>query len=470
MSMAMADEDLTIVYPYFEEPGPLRRLPGRHLRRPDGDRRAAGRPDLRLEPRPRRDRQRPARSGLRLDLLDEHDWTSSPAFPWLVEVGEEEFVIPEGQVRVPLSFTLVATPGPDLEPGSRPGDSAVGSSGFRDGPAGAGHLAGLVEQAALGACERELLVRAHPALLELLLAGSRLHDVMTAIVEYGHTPFCPKPDGIHGGGGVASVTWTPPPPPTPLRGRPHREAAPPLERGPRRVSPAPGLGFTESLYEQERFEEVLHVAADIRAAVDGNERGRGRRRRRPRLAGHRRQGRPRLRHPQGGGRGGRRQRRGRDPARPAGRLRHLALPTGWADVGYSAPEVVVKEVLEETGIEVEVVRLIAVLDGLRVGMSRIPLYSLVFQCRPVGGELKAHPLECADVGWFPLDALPFPLAGAERWGDHVFAALRGEPIEVLYDSVRSPVWRGDPTRSDPATSNSRRRPGPGRHPGYTRRP
>ena len=29
-----------------------------------------------------------------------------------------------------------------------------------------------------------------------------------------------------------------------------------------------GLGFTESLYERERFEEVLRVAADIRAAAD----------------------------------------------------------------------------------------------------------------------------------------------------------------------------------------------------------
>ena len=29
-----------------------------------------------------------------------------------------------------------------------------------------------------------------------------------------------------------------------------------------------GLGFTESLYEKERFEEVLRVAADIRAAAD----------------------------------------------------------------------------------------------------------------------------------------------------------------------------------------------------------
>ena len=28
-----------------------------------------------------------------------------------------------------------------------------------------------------------------------------------------------------------------------------------------------GLGFTKSLYEQERFEEVLKVAADIRAAA-----------------------------------------------------------------------------------------------------------------------------------------------------------------------------------------------------------
>ena len=29
-----------------------------------------------------------------------------------------------------------------------------------------------------------------------------------------------------------------------------------------------GLGFTENLYERERFEEVLHVAADIKMAAD----------------------------------------------------------------------------------------------------------------------------------------------------------------------------------------------------------
>jgi ADP-ribose pyrophosphatase YjhB (NUDIX family) len=118
-------------------------------------------------------------------------------------------------------------------------------------------------------------------------------------------------------------------------------------------------------------------------------------------------------------------------------------PTGWCDVGYSAVEVVTKEVAEETGIDVEPVRLIGVLDGLRLGMSRIPLYSLLFHCRAVGGTLRPHPLEVADVGWFTEATLPEPLVGFERWGEPVFAALRGEVRDVYYDTLRRPVWRSD---------------------------
>ena len=116
-------------------------------------------------------------------------------------------------------------------------------------------------------------------------------------------------------------------------------------------------------------------------------------------------------------------------------------PTGWADIGYSASEVAVKEVHEETGIECEVVQLIAVLDGLRRGFTRIPLYSLVFHCRAVGGELQAHPLETVDVGWFAEDALPEPIAGVDQWGQIAFAAIRGEPFDVIYDRPRAPTWR-----------------------------
>jgi ADP-ribose pyrophosphatase YjhB (NUDIX family) len=205
-----------------------------------------------------------------------------------------------------------------------------------------------------------------------------------------------------------------------------------------------GLGFTESLYERERFEEVLRVAADISVAAaegaNGVEDADDLVEEWLRAVG---QGVPGYVTPKVAV--------GAAVGNDAGELLLVKradsgvwlYPTGWADVGYSAAEVVVKEVLEETGIEAEPVRLIAVLDGLRLGFTRVPLYSLVFHCRAVGGELRPHPLECADVGWFAPDELPAPLAGAERWGRHVFAALRGEHVDVLFDRPRQLMWRGE---------------------------
>ena len=97
-------------------------------------------------------------------------------------------------------------------------------------------------------------------------------------------------------------------------------------------------------------------------------------------------------------------------------------PTGWCDVGYSAAEIVVKEVEEETGIIVEPVRLIAVLDGLRLGFTRVPLYSLLFYCRALGGELSPHPLETPRRGLVhPRDAAASP----GRLGSLGRARLRG---------------------------------------------
>jgi ADP-ribose pyrophosphatase YjhB (NUDIX family) len=209
-----------------------------------------------------------------------------------------------------------------------------------------------------------------------------------------------------------------------------------------------GLGFTESLYERERFEEILRVAADIRTVADdgvgGMEDADG-------LVeewlGQVGRGVPGYVTPKVAV--------GAAVGNDQGELLLIQradsgvwlYPTGWCDVGYSAAEVVVKEVKEETGIEAEPVRLIAVLDGLRLGFTRVPLYSLVFYCQAVGGKLEPHPLECRDVGWFTADTLPSPLVGVERWGDHVFAALRGEHRDVLYDRVRQPMWRG-PTEPD----------------------
>ena len=149
-----------------------------------------------------------------------------------------------------------------------------------------------------------------------------------------------------------------------------------------------GLGFTQSLYEKERFEEVLKVAADIRAvAVEEAEAdalfdewlssvGEG-------VQGYVT---PKV----------------AVAAIVANDRGELLLtqradsgvwlyPVGYADVGYSPCEIAIKEVYEETGIEVEPLSLIAVLDGLRLGFARLPLYSLLFHCRMIGGELQRPP-------------------------------------------------------------------------------
>ena len=101
-----------------------------------------------------------------------------------------------------------------------------------------------------------------------------------------------------------------------------------------------------------------------------------------------------------------------------------------------------KEVLEETGIECEPLRVLGVLDGMRQGFTTMPLYSIVFHCRALGGEVTPHPLECRDAGWFAQDALPDRVIGLDRWGEQAFAAIRGEPVDVVFDEPRDPVWRG----------------------------
>lgn len=201
-----------------------------------------------------------------------------------------------------------------------------------------------------------------------------------------------------------------------------------------------GLGFTDNLFERERYEEVLKVAADIRSALEDGH---------PEPAqvladwlGQVGKGTPGYVTPKVAV--------GAVVGNDEGELLLLKrgdsglwlYPTGWADVGYSPAEVAIKEVAEETGIEAEPVRVIGVLDGLRFGARGLPFYSVVFHLRAAGGTLKAHPLEALEVGWFGEDRLPSPLAGPERWVQMAFRAIRGEDMDVLYDAPRGETWRG----------------------------
>ncbi|MFZ4720671.1 MAG: NUDIX hydrolase N-terminal domain-containing protein [Ilumatobacteraceae bacterium] len=205
-----------------------------------------------------------------------------------------------------------------------------------------------------------------------------------------------------------------------------------------------GLGFTQSLYERERFEEVLHVAADIKAAAaDALEVRRERDHFVQEWLDSVGEGVPGYVTPKVAV--------GAVVGNEFGEMLLVQrsdsgvwlYPTGWADVGYSASEVVVKEVLEETGIECEPVQLLAVIDGQRMGFTRFPMYLLLFHCRATGGSLQGHPLETSGVGWFGRDALPWPTAGAEWWGAQAFAAIDGNAMAASFDPPRAPVWRGD---------------------------
>jgi ADP-ribose pyrophosphatase YjhB (NUDIX family) len=201
-----------------------------------------------------------------------------------------------------------------------------------------------------------------------------------------------------------------------------------------------GLGFTESLYERERFEEVLRIAADIRAAALEEAEadalfeewlatvGEG-------VAGYVT---PKVAVAAVVGNDA-----GEILLTQRADFGVWLYPVGWADVGYSPSEIAVKEVYEETGIEIEVDSLIAVFDGLRLGFARLPLYSLVFACRAIGGELRGHPLETRSVGWFARDALPQPLAGGAHWVEIAFDAIEGRDPRPIFDPPRTPPWRGE---------------------------
>lgn len=106
-----------------------------------------------------------------------------------------------------------------------------------------------------------------------------------------------------------------------------------------------------------------------------------------------------------------------------------SLPGGWSDVGYSPKEVAVKEVSEETGLEVRPVRLLAVMDMSKHPHPRIPYYVYKFfiLCELRGGSFT-ETFDILGKGFFRLDELP-PLS-LER--------VLPEQIRKMYDYYKHP--------------------------------
>jgi len=106
-----------------------------------------------------------------------------------------------------------------------------------------------------------------------------------------------------------------------------------------------------------------------------------------------------------------------------------ALPGGWADIGLTPNEVVVKEVEEESGLKVSPERLLAVLDKKMHNHPPSPLhvYKMFILCKEAGGKLSAG-METLKADFFNLDHLP--ALSTER--------NTAEQLVMVYDLYKHP--------------------------------
>lgn len=87
-----------------------------------------------------------------------------------------------------------------------------------------------------------------------------------------------------------------------------------------------------------------------------------------------------------------------------------SLIGGILEPGEQPAQAIVREILEETGVEAEVERLSSCWaeepSVIPRNGDRVQFLDLTFRCRYLRGEAKVCDDESIDVGWFALDDLP----------------------------------------------------------------
>lgn len=84
-----------------------------------------------------------------------------------------------------------------------------------------------------------------------------------------------------------------------------------------------------------------------------------------------------------------------------------SIPGGWVDVNASVKENTIRELQEEAGINVEVVKVIAIQDRNRHNLPRYGygITKIFIECRYLSGEFVKN-IETIDSGYFSLNNLP----------------------------------------------------------------
>ena len=107
-----------------------------------------------------------------------------------------------------------------------------------------------------------------------------------------------------------------------------------------------------------------------------------------------------------------------------------ALPGGGLEVGETPAQGAQREVMEESGVQCRVTKLVGLFDSRHIGwQSRYHVYHCVFACEPVADADEVsptHALEILDKAWFDADKLPTDLSGGH----------------ALFIAEAFRVWRG----------------------------
>lgn len=89
-----------------------------------------------------------------------------------------------------------------------------------------------------------------------------------------------------------------------------------------------------------------------------------------------------------------------------------SMPGGPPDFGESFSTCITRETKEETGLNIEIVRLIGVYSDPEFWIFSYPdgnrahAFAAAFECTVLSGELRPNMTDSLEVKWFPVDDLP----------------------------------------------------------------
>ena len=114
-----------------------------------------------------------------------------------------------------------------------------------------------------------------------------------------------------------------------------------------------------------------------------------------------------------------------------------SLPGGWCDVLETVKTNTIKEVKEETGLDVETIKIISIQDRNK---HNKPIYAygvckIFVLCDVIGGEFVEN-IETTEIKYFSLDELPNNLAEEKTTKEQIkmcFKAYKDENWQVQFD-------------------------------------